>query len=295
MPGAPGTPSVPAEFRAYIVCRRPECYASPMCTVIFLRRPGHPWPLLIGANRDEMLSRRWQPPARHWPERPEVIAGLDELAGGSWLGINDHGVAAGALNRPGSLGPAPGLRSRGELVLEALDHADAAAAAQALADLDGRAYRPFNLFVADNRDAFWLRNRGDGTGRVEPFPVPAGVSMLTARDLSDMASPRVRLYLPRFAAAAPPDPDRGDWSGWEALLSSGEQWSDAGPDSALAITTDIGFGTSSSALIALPSADRPEVPPVWLFAAGKPRPGAWRPVDGIAAATRAQIVSAGSP
>ena len=86
-----------------------------MCTLVILRRPAHDWPVLIAANRDEMRDRPWRPPARHWPDRPEVVAGLDELAGGSWLGINDHGVVAGILNRVGSLGPAPNKRSRGEL------------------------------------------------------------------------------------------------------------------------------------------------------------------------------------
>jgi uncharacterized protein with NRDE domain len=264
-----------------------------MCTVVFLRRPGHAWPLILGANRDEMLSRPWKPPARHWPDRPGVTAGLDELAGGSWLGVNDEGVVAGALNRPGSLGPAPGLRSRGELVLEALDHADAAEAAKALAELDGRAYRPFNFFVADNRDAFWLRNSGARSGRVDVFPIPEGVSMLTARDLSDTASPRVRLYLPRFQAATPPDPGRGEWRSWEDLLSSREQFAGEGPDSALAIATDVGFGTSSSALLALPSMERRDARLLWYFAVGLPRPGSYRLVDGLGTVTRPQIVSTG--
>src|SRR2546422_7569338 len=91
-----------------------------MCTLVILRRPDHRWPVLIGANRDEMIDRPWQPPGRHWPDRPEVVAGLDALAGGSWVGINDWGVAAAVLNRHGSLGPMPDRRSRGELVLEAL-------------------------------------------------------------------------------------------------------------------------------------------------------------------------------
>ena len=64
------------------------------------------------------------------------------------------------LNRPGTLGPAAGKRSRGELVLEALDHADAAAAAARARRLEPDAYRPFNLIVADDRDAFWLRHAG---------------------------------------------------------------------------------------------------------------------------------------
>ena len=77
-----------------------------MCTLVLLRRPGHPWPLLLAANRDEMVDRPWAPPGRHWPDRPEVVAGLDRTAGGSWLGLNDHGVVAAILNRRGSLGPA---------------------------------------------------------------------------------------------------------------------------------------------------------------------------------------------
>src|ERR671934_2012679 len=102
-----------------------------MCSVVILRRPGHDWPVLLAANRDEMNDRPWLPPGRHWPERPWVVAGLDQQAGGSWLGLNDHGLLAGVMNRAGSLGPAAGKRSRGELVLEALDHADALEAAKA--------------------------------------------------------------------------------------------------------------------------------------------------------------------
>ena len=74
-----------------------------MCTLVILRRPDHSWPVLIGANRDEMIDRASKPPGRHWPDRPELVAGLDLLAGGSWLGINDWGVAAAVLNRHGSL------------------------------------------------------------------------------------------------------------------------------------------------------------------------------------------------
>ena len=71
-------------------------------------------------------------PARHWPERHHVIAGLDEEAGGTWLALGDDGVVAAILNRYGSLGPAPGKRSRGELPLEAVDYSEARVAASAL-------------------------------------------------------------------------------------------------------------------------------------------------------------------
>src|SRR5215475_5745791 len=195
-----------------------------MCSVVILYRPDHAWPLILGANRDEMANRPWAPPARHWPDRRDVVAGLDKLAGGSWLGLNDEGVAAAIMNRMNTLGPQPGRRSRGELVLEALDHADAATAAEALRALDPAANRAFNMVIADNRDAFWLRNLGHAQGWIEVWPLPPGISMVTAHDRNDTGkSARIRRYLPRFEQATPPDPAVGDWLAWEALLGSGDQ------------------------------------------------------------------------
>lgn len=238
-----------------------------MCTLIILRRPNNPWPLLLAANRDEMAGRPWKPPARHWPDRPDVVAGLDELAGGSWLGVNDEGVAAGILNRVGSLGPQEGKRSRGELVLEALDHAEAKEAAKALAALNPAAYRPFNLMIADVRDAFWLRNDGQ---RIEVFLVPEGLHMLTAHDLDDRTSPRIQAFLPRLQAAPVPDPQKSDWSGWTSLLATGQGGDNgAREDPALLIRRPNGFGTVSSALIALPQ-PYPRQARRFLFAPGPP-------------------------
>src|SRR4051794_29606828 len=106
-----------------------------MCTVILLRRPGHAWPALIAANRDERLDRPADPPGPWWPDRPGVVGGRDRMGGGTWMAVNRAGVVATVLNRPGSLGPAPGKRSRGVLPLLALEAASAAAAAQAIAAL----------------------------------------------------------------------------------------------------------------------------------------------------------------
>lgn len=250
-----------------------------MCTLVVLRRPEHDWPLLLAANRDEMIGRPWRPPGRHWPDRPEIVAGFDELAQGSWLGLNDHGVVAGILNRFGTLGPAPGQRSRGELVLEALDHADAGEAARALAQIDPRAYRPFNLIVADNRDAYWLRHAdGEGPRKVTARRLGAGLAMIAAGDLDESETPRLRRYRPRFAAAPAPDPGGGDWAAWEALLADDESNPQDGPAGAMRFATERGFATVSSALIALPAAARSAVPPVFRFRAWQPAPTPWHDV-----------------
>lgn len=250
-----------------------------MCTLVMLRRPDHKWPLIIAGNRDERPSRPALPPARHWPDRPQVVAGLDQMAGGSWLGVNDYGLVASVMNREGSLGPSPGKRSRGELVLEALDHAEAEAAAEALADLNPYAYRPFNLFIGDSRTAFWLRNRGArGTRAVEIFEVPVGVSMLTARELNDPTVARIRVHRPRFENTAPPDPGTGAWQSWQRLLASRLYNQETGPSAAMTIDPESGFGTVSSALVALPSYVSEIQRPVFLYAPGPPDQAVYTPV-----------------
>lgn len=248
-----------------------------MCTLVILRRPGHDWPVLIAANRDEMAGRPWKPPARHWPDRQEVVAGIDLESGGSWLGRNDHGVVAAVLNRVGSLGPAPGKRTRGELVLDALDHADAGAAVAALADLDPQAYRPFNLVVADNSGAWWLAAR-EGAHAIVAEPIPEGLSILTAHDLNDGTSSRVRRYRPLFSTAQAPDPDTGDWAAWQDLMASRE--TDDDYYGAMNIVTGGGFGTLSSSLIALPAPGAPDPRGKWLFANGSPGEAVYEAVGG---------------
>ncbi|MCZ4280607.1 NRDE family protein [Kiloniella laminariae] len=250
-----------------------------MCTVTLLRRPGHKWPLLFAGNRDEMNDRPWQKPARHWADRPDVVAGLDETAGGSWLGINDFGLLSCILNRRGSLGPQADKRSRGEIVLEALDHAEARVAADALAELNPMAYRSFNLIIADFKDAYWLRHDElSGTGRIEIFPIPEGVFMITAGDGNDQ-SPRIQAHRADFGSKIP-DPDKANWSGWQAILAR----QDPDHHTAMSFTTAEGFGTSSSSLIGLPAPENvssggDKVKTEWLFAAGQPGKVPFEKVD----------------
>ncbi len=246
-----------------------------MCTLVILRRPGTDWPLMLAANRDEMVDRPWQAPATHWPDRKDVIAGRDALSGGSWLGINRDGVVAAVLNRYGTLGPAPGKRSRGELVLEALDHAEAATAAAALSELNPDAYRGFNLVIADTRQAFWLTLRPEES-EIECKPLPIGLSMLTSRELNDPDSPRIQLYKPQFEAAAAPDPDTGDWRAWETLLASRSYGEAAGPGGAMCVEMEGGFATVSSSLIAL--TENPSKDPQWRFCPGRPDREAFVPL-----------------
>jgi len=233
-----------------------------MCTLIILHRPGSAWPVIVAANRDEMLARPWKPPAQYWPG---ITGGRDTLAGGTWLAVNAAGMVAGVLNRAASLGPAAGKRSRGDLPLLALRHPTAADAAVALAALDGGEWRSFNLVVADAADAFMAS--GLGAGPVHVIRLPEGLSMVTASDLNDPAHPRVARHLPRFLAAPPPVPP--NWGSWPELLAdSTGTWAET-----LNVPPNQGFGTASAALIAL----RPGGG-TFLFAAGPPGTSPFQPI-----------------
>ncbi|MEU2632929.1 NRDE family protein, partial [Kitasatospora sp. NPDC007106] len=59
-----------------------------MCTVFVSFDPGSPVPVVVLAARDEYADRAWLPPARHWPDRPRLLGGLDLLAGGTWLAVD---------------------------------------------------------------------------------------------------------------------------------------------------------------------------------------------------------------
>ena len=99
--------------------------------------------------------------------------------------------------------------------------------------------------------------------------------MITSVDLNDMQTPRVRDYLPRFRAAPPPDPDRGDWTAWQDLLASDESDPAASPRGAMNFATESGFATVSSALIALPTVGRRGIHPLFRFTARRPNVSPW--------------------
>src|SRR5262245_48661895 len=133
-------------------------------------------PLVVAANRDERLDRPAVPPLL-WPGSPRFIAPRDERAGGSWLGLNEHGLFVGLTNRAGSP-PDPTRRSRGLLVTDALRASSADDLHARLEALDPRAYGPFHLVYADRRTAYLGWVEGDVLRRE---PLVPGLSVVTER------------------------------------------------------------------------------------------------------------------
>ena len=241
-----------------------------MCSIVILKQSDSEWPLIIGANRDEMNNRDSLPPGRHWKDRPHICAGKDLIAGGTWIGINDFGVVAAVMNRMNSLGPLKNKRSRGELVLDALDHADSSEALNAIIDIEKDSYRGFNMFIADNLNAYWVKSE-EKQSVIEYFNIPDGLSIITAYDRNDLNSKRIKTYLSKFALASDPKPGANEWLEWEILLGSTYSESND-PLAAMCVKTDMGFQTVSSTLMALPSLQTKisHLKPVYKFANGSP-------------------------
>jgi uncharacterized protein with NRDE domain len=167
-----------------------------VCTLTLWWRVFPDFPVVVAANRDEDPARPWDD-ARLWPDEPAgLFAGRDLRAGGTWLGVNRHGVVCGITNRwgpaegrgrrrRGKWGAAndPARPSRGLVVRDALRAPSAEAAVAALARRDTN---PFGLLVADGDHAF----RVDASGAsVASRALAPGITVL-ANWSSDERMPR---------------------------------------------------------------------------------------------------------
>jgi uncharacterized protein with NRDE domain len=120
-----------------------------MCTIVVRFDPTADPAVVLAANRDEFRDRLADDPAGI---APGVFAGRDRTAGGTWLAVSRHGLAALTNVRTGPRDMhAP---SRGALPLAAL--------AGRLPD-DLAPYNAFNLLVVDRDGARVVTHEGAGT------------------------------------------------------------------------------------------------------------------------------------
>ena len=155
-----------------------------MCQIVFAWRPAHAQPLIVAANRDEFYARPTQPLAQ-WADAPQVYAGRDLEAGGTWLGVNADGRFAALTNIRNPALPL-GQRSRGELVAQFLT-GDMSIESY-LAEVAHRSdeYGGFNLLVGNREQLYYLSSASR-----EPQLLGEGVYGLSNAGL-DTPWPKVR-------------------------------------------------------------------------------------------------------
>jgi hypothetical protein len=226
-----------------------------MCLLIVLRGRFASHPILVASNRDERTDRKASPPGLFVGDRHRMISPRDRQAGGTWLAVNDRGLFAGLTNITGVPAPA-GATSRGELPHLALDedHLEAAAAAVTEAARQ-RAFAGFQLVLCDGARTVVLRHARAGLQRID-WPDPVLVA-------SNEHTPGA-LVLPGLdAALAHGDSPAAVLDRLRPLLRE-----PGGPGRQVVLKRGEGYGTVSSALIAVPARDPAAL--VWLHAPGPP-------------------------
>jgi len=200
-----------------------------MCLIVFAWQVVPGVPLIAAANRDEFYERA-AAPAASWPEFPQIFAGRDLKAGGSWMGItrpecasasdepavqaNCHGTSQPAAVMPGGAvspsrfaaitnirNPAdvnPDAPSRGHLVTGFLQGDMPARDYVAQIAGDAGNYNGFNLILCDGRELVWYSNKAGDDPR-NGLPLAPGVYGLS-NALLDSPWPKVLKTKAQFAS-----------------------------------------------------------------------------------------------
>ncbi|MGK2924195.1 MAG: NRDE family protein [Lysobacterales bacterium] len=140
-----------------------------MCLILFAWRAHPQYRLVVAANRDEFHDRP-AAAAGFWAEEPDLLAGRDLQAGGTWLGVTRSGRFAAVTNYREPLAPeAPLERSRGDLVRNYLAGVAEPMRQAREVQEHGQAYRGFNLLLGTRQALVLVSNRMEA-----PADVAAG-------------------------------------------------------------------------------------------------------------------------
>ncbi|HYO54368.1 NRDE family protein [Archangium sp.] len=160
-----------------------------MCTIVILRHVHPGYPLVLAANRDELYARPAAGP-QVLSLAPRVVGGRDLERQGTWMGVTEDGLFVGLTNQRGAVNLTRAPRSRGEVVMHALQSGGVGGVDRYLAGLDPREYNPFNLLYGDAGVLRVAYARPDSE-RVRQEDVPPGVHVLPNDVLDTPALPKV--------------------------------------------------------------------------------------------------------
>jgi uncharacterized protein with NRDE domain len=240
-----------------------------VCLLVVFHRVHPAFPLVVAANRDELLSRP-SVAMTVLRDEPKVLGGRDAVANGTWLAANEHGLVAGLSNLPNGARDSS-KRSRGELPLALAVHTSAA---RAVDDFRHR-FRPsdFNpawIVVGDRESLFYVDMTGTEVDAAVVEELGPGVHVLENAPLhaasikADFVKERMEPALAKDGAALREH--------LAAVLGSHEVPAGAvdgpvRPASTYAACVHAGpYGTRSSSIVLVPPQERPQV----FFADGSP-------------------------
>lgn len=119
-----------------------------MCTIIIRHQMDDWCSTIVASNRDEFYDRPATGPAVLRSE-PLIVGGQDKQGGGTWFGLTSDGLFVGLTNQRSFATRDDSLRSRGGLVLDALEKGSLEGVTRYLSQLDPATYNEFNLIFGD--------------------------------------------------------------------------------------------------------------------------------------------------
>lgn len=214
-----------------------------MCVGVVAWRADPRWLLLVAANRDEFHERPSKPLSR-WADAAGIIAGQDQTAGGTWLGVTEKGRFAFVTNHKVE-GQRSARESRGRLVTDWLAGIEPAAIER---------LNPFNSIMIDGSDQALLLGN-------EPAPLKRslepGIHGLSNGPVDDPWPKTARLdsALRNFLAGASGEPAQLFAALRDEVLPDGPHPA-GGPAFPAIFVNSPHYGTRCSTIVAINAAGR---------------------------------------
>jgi uncharacterized protein with NRDE domain len=176
-----------------------------MCLILLAWKAHPAFPLVVAANRDEFHERAADA-AQFWQDHPQILAGRDRVAMGTWMGVTRSGRFAAVTNYRGAT-EASAARSRGVLPVEFL--ATTISPEEYIKGLPPSSFSGFNLLAADGETLWWMSNRDGEPRQLAPGIYGLGNLLLDSPEIGPDKE-RLRQVLdpapaiePLFGALAP--------------------------------------------------------------------------------------------
>lgn len=138
-----------------------------MCIISFHFQDHPNYKLIVAANRDEFYERPTKE-AHFWGDKPNILAGRDLKALGTWLGITKDGRFAALTNYRDPKSESEDKKSRGEIVTSFLTSTKKAPDFLETLHQNSAEYNGFNILLGTPDELFYYGNRQNKIVKVSP-------------------------------------------------------------------------------------------------------------------------------